>query len=311
MKKISLFVFALLLNQIAFNQTLEQDKEAIKSMCGCYEVKFNFAEVYSPDLGYDLKKPYSSQATEWITLIDEGDETVSMQHILQVSEEMIIKHWRQDWKYEDTELLQYDYASIWKTSNISANAAKGTWTQSVYQVDDSPRYEGFGQWKHQDGVSYWEGVSDAPLPRRDLTTRTDYNVMNRRNRHTVFGEMHLHEEDNKKIYRSAKYGDEIIAIEKGYNTYVKVDDSRCEFARKWWNENEAFWQVVREEWTKLIAGKDEIKLDFEDGKNAAFYQAMFALGKEVKNAENFKTKEVRKSINDLLTEYYITEKTTK
>lgn len=309
MKKITLIVLALLMNQITIGQQIKQDKEAIKSMCGCYEVKFNFAEVYSPDLGYDLKEPYSSQATEWITLVSEGDNEVSMQHILQVSEQMIIKHWRQDWKYEDTELMQYDFASTWRTKRIAEKTAKGTWTQSVYQVDDSPRYEGFGQWKHENGLSYWEGVSDAPLPRRDLTTREDYNVMNRRNRHTVFGDKHLHEEDNQKIYRSAKYGDEIIVIEKGYNTYVKVDDSRCEFAKNWWENNQEFWKIVREEWATLIADKNEIKLDFENGKNANFYKAMFGLGKEVTASEEFKTEEVRNAISQLLTEYYITEKT--
>ena len=308
MKKITLITLALIASQTIFSQNLSKDKEAIKSMCGCYEVKFNFAEVYSPDLGYDLKEPYSSQATEWITLVSEGDEEVSMQHILQVSEQMIIKHWRQDWKFEDTELMQYHNASTWKTRKISDEAAKGTWTQSVYQVDDSPRYEAFGEWKHQDGSSYWEGISDAPLPRRDLTTREDYTVMNRRNRHTVFGDMHLHEEDNKKINRSTKYGDEVIVVEKGYNTYVKVDDSKCEFAKAWWDKNEAFWQVVREEWALLITGKNEVKLDFENGKNAEFYKEMFGLGDKFIAEEKFNSKEAKTEISKLLTTYYITDK---
>lgn len=307
MKKNKLLFFSLFLNLTLYSQDVKADKEAIKSMCGCYEVSFNFAEVYSPDLGYDLKKPYTSQATEWISIVSESDESVSMQHILQVSPERIIKHWRQDWKYEDTELLQYKNASTWQVKRITEKEAKGTWTQEVFQVDDSPRYEGFGKWNHQEGFSFWEGSSDAPLPRRDLTTRDDYTVMQRRNRHTVFGDKHLHEEDNEKIDRSTKYGDEVIAVEKGYNTYKKVADDKCQFAKAWWENNQTFWAEVRTEWSKITTGKDEIKLDFEKGKNADFYKAMFGLGKKYMAEEKFKSKEARKEINALLVKFLIVE----
>ena len=291
-------------------QTVQQDKEAIKAMCGCYEVKFNFAEVYSPDLGYDLKEPYQSQATELITLIEESEDEVSMQHILQVSDEMIIKHWRQDWKYEDDELLQYNVASTWTIKDLNKDEAEGTWTQSVYQVDDSPRYEGYGQWVHKDTVSVWEGVSDAPLPRRDLKSREDYNVMQRRNRHTVMTNNHLHEEDNAKINRSKRYGDEVIAIEKGYNTYTKVDDSRCAAAKEWWANNEKFWEIVRAEWKALPTTNGELHLDFEEGKNSEFYMAMFALNEKHIESESFDADQAQKDIQRLMQEYYINPTTT-
>lgn len=307
MKSSYIFAIAFALSATqAFSQSKkEKDIEAIKSMCGCYEVKFNFAEVYSPDLGYDLKEPYQSQATELITLISEEENKVSMQHILQVSDEMIIKHWRQDWHFEDDELLQYDHSSIWQTKKLDKQEIKGSWTQSVSQVDDSPRYEGYGTWTHRDSISYWEGVSDAPLPRRDLKSREDYNVMNRRNRHTVFPDRHLHEEDNKKINRSAKYGDEIIAIEKGYNTYTKVDDSRCAKAKEWWEANNKFWEIVREEWATIPTENGQLQLDFEDGKNSEFYMAMFGLNDNHISAETFNAEQARKDIRDLMNKFHI------
>lgn len=304
--KLNLFSFLLIvLPGVCFAQSIEQDKEAIKSMCGCYEVKFNFAEVYSPDLGYSLKQPYQSQATELITLVEESDKSVSMQHILQVGNEMIIKHWRQDWNYEDSEVLQYNVNSTWKSKQISSEERKGTWTQSVYQVDDSPRYEGFGKWIHKDTLSFWEGSSDAPLPRRDLKSREDYNVMNRRNRHTVFPTGHLHEEDNTKVNRSQRYGDEVIAIEKGYNTYTKVDDSNCAAAKEWWEENNGFWEIVREEWASISETTNELRLDFEEGKNADFYMAMFGLNEKHIEAEQFDASLARKEIQELLQSYLL------
>lgn len=306
MNKQSQILFILMLFPMLLSaQNIKQDKEAIKDMCGCYEVKFNFAEVYSPDLGYDLPKPYHSQANEFITLIDEGEGKVSMQHILQVSDEMIIKHWRQVWNYEDNELLQYDVASSWETKQLTDEQVEGTWTQSVYQVDDSPRYEGIGKWVHKDTLSYWVGASDAPLPRRDLKKREDYNVMHRRNRHTVFASGHRHEEDNTKINRSSRYGDEIIAIEKGYNIYKKVDDSQCAAAKKWWEENQKFWEIVRAEWKELPMTNGKLKLDFEDGKNATFYKAMFSLNKKHIGAEKFNKKQAKKDIQALMHEYLI------
>ena len=57
-----------------------------------------------------------------------------------------------------------------------ALAAKGTWTQKVFQVDDSPRYEGYATWVHVDGRHYWDSQTDGPLPRREYSKRSDYNV---------------------------------------------------------------------------------------------------------------------------------------
>lgn len=90
---------------------------------------------------------------------------------------MIIKHWRQDWLYENTDLYSFDKGTSWKYKKLDKKAVKGQWTQKVYQVDDSPRYEGSSTWVHVDGKDYWANVADAPLPRREQTHRNDYNVL--------------------------------------------------------------------------------------------------------------------------------------
>ena len=40
------------------------------------------------------------------------------------------------------------------------------------------------------------------------------------------------------------YINKTIAKEKGYNTYKKVEDERCKYALKWWNENYKKWTIV-------------------------------------------------------------------
>ena len=86
--------------------------------------------------------------------------------------------------------------------NLPKIDVKGQWSQKVYQVDDSPRYEGTGTWVHVDGKSYWENVSNAPLPRRERTKRKDYNLMIRNNRHQITDQGWIQIQDNKKILKN-------------------------------------------------------------------------------------------------------------
>ena len=88
-------------------------------MCGCYEVKFNFAETFSPDKDYEYHDNYSSGATEYAMVVEESKNKVAIQHILVVGGEHIVKHWRQDWIYENTELYQYDQDNTWKYVSLS------------------------------------------------------------------------------------------------------------------------------------------------------------------------------------------------
>ncbi len=53
-------IFFLLISQVNFAQQtkLQQDQKAIKAMCGCFEVKFNFKETfnYASDSTYNHQK---------------------------------------------------------------------------------------------------------------------------------------------------------------------------------------------------------------------------------------------------------------
>ena len=191
------------------------DIKSIKSMCGCYEVEFNFAETfkYSKDANYQPSKIKKEYGLEWVELVEDTPNKLVLQHLL-IVDTMIIKHWRQDWIYQNNKLYTFHKDKTWKFQTLPKNDVNGQWTQKVYQVDDSPRYESNGTWIHADGRDYWTGTADAPLPRREHSVRSDYNVLKRTNTHEITAAGWIHDQDNVKIVRGDDGKDVLLAKEK-------------------------------------------------------------------------------------------------
>ncbi|CAD0008396.1 DUF6607 family protein [Flavobacterium salmonis] len=265
----------------------QQDIKSIKSMCGCYEVKFNFTETFSypkDSLSYKPSETKHESALEWVELVEDTPNKISMQHLLIVSDDMIIKHWRQDWLYENTDLYLFDKNTSWKYKKLDKKAVKGQWTQKVYQVDDSPRYEGSATWVHVDGQNYWANVTDAPLPRREHTKRNDYNVLKRRNIHEITATGWNHEQDNDKLIRDDSGKDVLLAQEKGMDVYTKVPDIKCIAGQKWWAANNALWKNVRDKWQTLFDRHQDLSLEAKVEKKA-LYSLLFDLKPNATKAE--------------------------
>jgi hypothetical protein len=249
---------------VSAQQKKQQDRKAIKDMCGCYEVTFAFAETFSPDANYKFHENHISTGVEWVELVEDKTDKIVLQHLLIVEDSVgrkdVVKHWRQDWLYENTTFYMFDRDNTWKFVELPKEKVKGQWTQKVFQVDDSPRYEGSATWIHADGRHFWENTTDSPLPRREFTTRSDYNVMKRRNRHEITNYGWVHEQDNDKILKSGAES-KTIAQEKGWNTYKKIDDTKCQLAQEYWKEKKEFWAIVRQEWNEIFAQNKDLKLE--------------------------------------------------
>jgi hypothetical protein len=257
-----------------------KDQKAIKNMCGCYEVTFNFAETfnYSKDSLYKPSKTKIAKGLEWAQLVEDEKNKISIQHLLIVgkpSKRFIVKHWRQDWLYENTDFYMYNGNNVWNYVKKPKSAVKKQWTQKVYQVDDSPRYEGSGTWVHIDGKSFWENTTDAPLPRREYTKRSDYNVTVRGNRHEITNYGWVHDQDNDKVLRATGKTDVLIAKEKGYNIYVKVADSKCKAAQDWWKKNTTKWDKVRTKWNEVYNRNTNLSLK-NKVDNKVLYKHLFS-----------------------------------
>ncbi|WP_405202313.1 DUF6607 family protein [Dokdonia sp. LLG6352-1] len=292
MKRIlfTLLIISIGLQTTAQTNKKELDKEAIKKMCGCFEVTFNFAETfnYSNDSLYKPSKNKVSKGLEWAQLVTDKGDQIEIQHLLQVGspeQPMIVKHWRQNWLYEITNLYSYNADNVWTYESKSADEVAGQWTQKVYQVDDSPRYEGSATWVHVDGKSYWENTANAPLPRREYTTRSDYNLTVRGNRQEITPYGWVHDQDNSKVVRTANQEDQVIAKEKGYNTYKRVDDSKCAAAAQWWVDNKEKWALVRAKWDEVYNKNKDLHLE-QKVDNKVLYKHLFGEGYEDQESIN-------------------------
>lgn len=254
---------------------LTQDKAAIKSMCGCQEVTFEYTETFPADSSYKPKGYHKIiDAVEYVTVAAEDRNRIVLQHLL-IADSNVIKHWTEDWQYENQQLLAYNQDNEWKKVTLPAAQVKGQWTQKVYGVDDEPRYEGSATWVHTDGRHYWEASSDAPLPRREYTTRKDYNVLHRTNHHEITATGSIHEQDNQKVIRT-NGKDKVIVGEKGLNTYNRTDEGKCQQAKEWWEQNKAFWAVVRKGWDKVYGANSVINLQ-KKVNNEPLYKVMMVL----------------------------------
>ena len=79
------FVSFIFNNEVYSQMSKKQmDYSAIKSMCGCYNVEFNFAETfnYSQDSLYVASKVKNDKALEWVQVVEDSPSKISLQHIL-------------------------------------------------------------------------------------------------------------------------------------------------------------------------------------------------------------------------------------
>ena len=279
MKKI-IFFLALCICAISVSaqSKVEQDRQAIKSLAGSYKVTFNYAETFAADTAYKFHPRYHSWGYEWAIVVEDSPKKIAIQHLLVVGDSMVIKHWREDWVYEQPSILAYEKDNTWKKVALKSADVKGRWIQKVYQVDDSPRYESIGTWVHVDGRHEWQSKTDSPLPRREFTKRSDYNVLNRGNRIYLTANGWMYEQDNNKVVRGAD-GDKIIAQEKGYEEFTKVDEAKFAYAKKWWAGQQGYWVDARAAWDAVFAKNSTIKLSGKkDGK--LLYEQLFALAEK-------------------------------
>lgn len=278
MRKMMQLVLGLCLVMPAMAQN---GKENVDRLCGCFEVSFKYAETFAPDKEYKFHERESIMGvTELALPIVNTDTRVVIQHLLVMSNGMVIKHWREDWTYENPVRWVYKGDKVWEKLQLNASDVKGKWSQSVWEVTDAPRYQGAAEWLQVNGHTIWESSADAPLPRREYTQRSDYNILERTNRIQLHDKGYDHIQDNRKIIR--KEGkDELLVEEKGLNSYEKLDPADCEDGRKYWEAHKGYWVALQEEWDKLLDAKSRISLTEKVG-DQDFMGRLFALADDWK-----------------------------
>jgi hypothetical protein len=238
----------------------ERDRRAILAMAGPYRVTFDFLEVVRYDPALKPDAPYQSWATEYVFVAEDRPNFIALQHILvmrmrldgdKISEPMVVRHWRQEWRYQPDALLVYQGMNTWARRPLKEKS--GLWTQTVLQVDDSPRYAASGRWQHDGGVSTW--ISEEtwrPLPRREFSVRKDYDVLVGTNRHTITPHGWIQEENNLKFAISQRKN---LAREYGVARYDRIRDYDFGAGEKYYKATEPFWAEVRAAWRELEEGR--------------------------------------------------------
>ncbi|WP_417491081.1 DUF6607 family protein [Maricaulis sp.] len=267
----------------ADSQAFERDRAAILAMQGDYAVTFDFRETVPIADGYELAEPKLTPAREVVIVVEDRGDFIMLQHLLLAgdgTDPFIVKHWRQDWQYEPARLLAFQGHDDWSVEGVSAAERTGAWSQTVYQVDDSPRYAAVGSWVHTADASTWEPpVSLRPLPRRDDTTRTDYDAIAAVNRHTVTAWGWTHEQDNSKLAIRDGETRELVR-EIGVNTYRRTDLEGAPAALAYWDATEDYWALVRERFNTLEASARRFHIE-DDAEGTQLYGPVLDAGQRV------------------------------
>lgn len=288
--------------------TYEQDREAILAMAGDYHVTFDFTETVPLLAGYELKDKKLSGGFEVVRVIEDTGDFISLQHILVVGPAdapMVVKHWRQDWQYEPAEVMVFIGGNAWEMREVSAESAEGSWSQIVYQVDDSPRYGALGHWKHEAGVSQWEPPAEwRPLPRRDMTTRDDYNAVDAINRHAITPFGWVHEQDNTKLILSGAEPTALVR-EIGVNTYRHSDEFDPTPAIEYWEATADYWAFIRGEWENIATGNKSFAIDLF-GETDEMYGPLLTIADDIQSGKS-SVEDVQAEVRSIFADYVVTD----
>jgi hypothetical protein len=269
----------------------ERDRRAILAMAGTYRVTFDFLEVTPFGAQDGAKAPYQSWGTEKVYVDSDTGESISLVHILEmrivqpdgkVSEPLVTKHWRQDWTYHPMQIVEYKGNDRWQRRQLASAEGWGprSWLQTVYQVDESPRYASLGGWEHTASFSSWRSLETwRPLPRREWSVRDDYQVLIGTNRHTIIPTGWVQEENNLKAVLTAEReldaSHPYVAREYGVARYQRIRDADFAAADEYYERTKEFWNQVRDRWSKVFAERGSVTLKGPVDKLGLF-QPLFA-----------------------------------
>jgi hypothetical protein len=298
----------------------ERDRRAILAMAGPYRVSFDFLEVLRFDPALKPDAPYQSWGTEYVFAAEERDDFVALQHILVMrvqmedgaaSKPIVIRHWRQEWRYQPDALLAYEGANTWARRPVNPQQREGAWVQSVYQVDDSPRYSSRGRWVHTDSNSTW--ISDEtwrPLPRREWSVRKDYQVLVGTNRHTITPDGWAQEENNLKLALDgngkARTAMPYLAREYGFARYQRIRDYDFSAGENYFARTEPFWAEVRAAWRELAQreARFTLKAPVDQGR---LFEPFFDYAQNLADGKRFDRDDARAFIDRTLRDTYLVE----
>jgi hypothetical protein len=300
----------------------ERDRRAILAMAGPYRASFDFIETVRYTFDQDPPRPYQSWGTEYVYVAEDRGDFISLQHLLvmftadedgTMSGPFVMKHWRQDWQFEDTMLIEYQGLNEWRQRKVAQDAVRGMWSQAVFQVDDFVRYEALGRWRHEGNYSAWTSEETwRPLPRREYSVRDDYDVLVGINRHTILPNGWTHEQDNRKLALDApgqaRRDTAWIARELGVNRYERIENFDFSAGHDYWQATSAFWGDVRSAWSDWLMDHERLTLRERSGDNIEIeppYERLFEMADQIAHIGEYDAEEAKALIADIIDSYAV------
>jgi hypothetical protein len=247
----------------AASPAFEADRTAILAMAGDFKVKFDMQEATRWRTDYKPLEPKVSGGHESVRVIEDTGRRIVLQHLLVVEMDgkpHVIKHWRQDWEYEPQRLLVYSDSDVWTYRAVPEAERKGRWSQTVWQVDDSPRYGALGRWEDVAGLRRWTSEQTwRPLARRDAIRGPVYDRYLGVNRHQATPEGWIHWQDNIKL--GTIDGKQVpVVSEYVLNSYTRFGGYNIKAADDYWAATRGMWAAVRAEWDRIAEAKRGIEV---------------------------------------------------
>jgi hypothetical protein len=269
----------------------EADRAAILAMAGDFAVVFDMQESTPWIEDYTPIDKKISGGYESVRVIEDTGTRIVLQHLLVTGPQdkpYVVKHWRQDWHYEPAQILTYQGGDSWELTDVPAAMRAGRWSQTVYQVDDSPRYAGWGQWEVTHGVKRWRSNwTTRPLARRDAIRNPVYDRYVGINRHQLTPKGWIHWQDNTKMMPAKDGGEELVPVVQEYvlNTYERFDDYNVAAAEEYWAKTSEFWAAVRGKWDEVAKAQGGIRIAQEADVGTSIAGELLTLADAIKNGE--------------------------
>lgn len=266
----------------------EADRADILAMAGNFKVRFDMQESTPWASDYEPRERKISGGHEVVKIIEDTGTKIMLQHMLVADmgdTDFIIKHWRQDWEYEPEKILAYSDRNSWAYQPISEKRRNGRWSQTVYQVDDSPRYAGLGEWETQGGVRRWRSNwTWRPLARRDAVRDPVYDRYYSINRHSPMPNGWIHFQDNTKM---GTVDGKLVPVVQEYvlNTYTKFDGYNVQAAEDYWTKTNGYWADVRASWEKVFASHNGVTVEEEAQTGTVISGELLEMGTKIADGE--------------------------
>ena len=275
-------------SQDAAKAAFEADRETILAMAGDFKVTFDMQESTAWMDGYTPLDRKISGGYESVRVIEDTGTRIVLQHLLVTGDDAnpyVVKHWRQDWEYQPNKILTFTGGDSWEWTAVPEKMRAGRWSQTVYQVDDSPRYAGWGQWETTHGVKRWRSNWTArPLARRDAIRNPVYDRYMGINRHQLTPTGWIHWQDNTKLMPAQDGSGEMVPVVQEYvlNTYERFDGYNVAAAEAYWDKTKDYWDAVRAKWDEVAEANGGIRIEQEAGAGTAIADELLILADKIK-----------------------------